>query len=131
MISLEEFVERLCLLGAAPRPRPLPRRRQDREILMKSIRMCIDPDRTYDEAQINALLQAWNRDVAPALETDHVTIRRMLVDHGQLERTPDGARYRLGFPARPPVFDLQVESLDLRATIAAYRERARKPRPRP
>jgi hypothetical protein len=130
MIGLEEFVERLCLIGAGPKSRPLPRRRQDREILMKSLRMCIDPDRRYDESAINDLLQDWNRDVAPAIETDHVTVRRMLVDHGHLERTADGAMYRLGFPARLVAFDLAVDDVDLRATIAAYREQLQHKRSR-
>ncbi len=36
MISVEEFVERLCLLGAARGPRRFPRRRRDRDILLRA-----------------------------------------------------------------------------------------------
>jgi len=61
------------------------------------------------------------RDVAPALETDHVTLRRMLVDYGHLERTADGRAYRVAFPARPTAFALDVDEIDVRATVAAYR----------
>ena len=90
MIQPEEFVERLCRVGADRGPRRFPRKQRDREILIKSIRMLLDGDRTYAEAEINAFLQKWRREVAPAIDSDHVTIRRLLVDTGHLERTPDG-----------------------------------------
>jgi len=121
MISAEEFVERLCRLGADRGPRSFPRARADREILIKSVRMLLDSGRSYTESEINAHLQAWNREVAPAIETDHVTLRRLLVDYGHLERTADGRAYRIGFPARPSAFALDVDDIDVRATIAAYR----------
>jgi hypothetical protein len=122
VITLDEFVERLCRLGADRGPRGFPRKPRDRAILMKSIVMLLDSDRTYSERQINALLEAWKRDIAPAIETDHVTLRRLLVDRGQLERSADGRAYRVGFPPAAAVFDLEVWDVDLRATIAAYRE---------
>lgn len=126
MISPEEFVERLCLLGADRGPRAFPRKRRDRQILMKSIRMGLDPDRTYDEAEINEALLDWKRDVAPAIHTDHVTVRRLLVDHGHLERTADGGAYRVGFPPGPLAFDLEVDDIDVRATVAAYLDQVRR-----
>jgi hypothetical protein len=130
VITLEEFVERLCRLGADPGPRGFPRRPRDRAILMKSIVMLLDADRTYTEREINARLGAWKRDVAPAIETDHVTLRRLLVDFGHLERTADGRAYRVGFPPAAAAFDLEVWDVDLRATIAAYREQLRERRQR-
>ena len=57
----------------------------------------------------------------------------MLVDYGHLERTADGRAYRVGFPARPSAFALDVDEIDVRATIAAYRaylaNRPRRARP--
>jgi hypothetical protein len=88
VIPAEEFVERLCRLGADRGPRRFPRRVRDR--------------------------------VAPAIATDHVTLRRLLVDYGHVEPTADGRWYRVGFPARPVAFDLEVDQIDVRATIAAY-----------
>ena len=129
MISAEEFVERLCLLGAEPGPRGFPRKRRDRQILMKSILMLMDSSRSYTEPEINELLAAWNREVAPAIETDHVTVRRLLVDYGHLERTPDGGAYRVGFPGRVVAFDLDVDDIDVRATVAAYLQHVRTPPP--
>ena len=132
MIEPEEFVERLCRIGADRGPRRFPRKARDREILMKSIVMGLDSARDYSEGEINECLQAWNRDIAPAIRTDHVTLRRLLVDHGHLERTRDGTAYRVGFPPRPVAFDLEVDEIDLRATIAAYLEHAeRRKRERP
>jgi hypothetical protein len=122
MIEVEEFVERLCRLGADRGPRRFPRKRRDREIMMKSIRMSMDADREYSEPEMNDLLQRWKSEVAPAIHTDHVTLRRLLVDYGEIERTSDGARYRVGFPARPVAFDLEIDEIDIRATIAAYRD---------
>ena len=124
MISLDEFVERLCKLGANRGPRGFPRKQRDREILMKSIVMQLDGARVYREREINERLIAWNREIAPAIEIDHVTLRRLLVDYGHLERTADGSRYRVGFPPGMVAFDLDVFDLDLRATIVAYRQRS-------
>ena len=66
----------------------------------------MEEQRDLDEA-----LDERDGDVAPAIDTDHVTLRRLLVDHGHLERSPDGGTYRVGFPARPVIFDLEVAFL--------------------
>ncbi len=129
MISLDEFLDRLCRLGVERGPRRFPRRTRDRQILTKSILLLLDSARLYDEREINELLQGWLRDVAPAIETDHVTLRRILVDHGALERSPDGTRYQVGFPPGGVVFEREVDDVDVRATVAAYREYlARRPK---
>jgi hypothetical protein len=133
MISVEEFVERLCRLGADRGPRRFPRKRRDRDILMKSIVMRMDSSRTYTEPEVNELLMNWNRQVAPCIDSDHVTVRRLLVDYGKLERTADGAHYRVGFPPGDTLFDLEVDDIDLVATVAAFvdyqRRRKRPPAP--
>ena len=128
MVSVEEFVERLCRLGGE-RPRPFPRRRRDREILIKSILMRLDSARTYTESEINDLLEAWSREVVPAIGTDHVTVRRLLVDSGHLERTADGRSYRVAFPTDAVAFDLEIDDIDLVAMITAHRNRPRPKRP--
>jgi hypothetical protein len=98
MISAETFVERLSRLGADRGPRRFPRGQRDREILMKSIVMVLDSGRSYPEVEIDRALVAWNQQGAPAIDTDHVSVRRLLIDHGHLKRTVDGRRYRVGFP---------------------------------
>lgn len=124
MISVDEFVERLCKLGATPNPRPFPRASRDREILIESIRMSLDSSATYREREINESLKKWSREIAPAIQIDHVTLRRTLVDGGHLERTADGRFYRIAFPAKVTAFALGVYDLDLPAIVADYRERA-------
>lgn len=126
VIGVDEFVERLCQLGARRGPRGFPRRVRDRRILMKSILLDLDSARVYCEREIDEILRAWNREVAPEIETDHVTLRRWLVDYGLLERTADGRAYRVGFPPGAVAFDLEVDPLDTRATVAAYREQQRR-----
>lgn len=125
MITVEEFVERVCLLGADRGPRRFPRKRRDRQIMIKSVLMLLDSTRTYTEPEINELLKDWNRDVAPSIRTDHVTLRRLLVDYGHLERTADGRSYRVGFPPSPVAFDLEIDDVDVKATVAAYVEHRR------
>jgi hypothetical protein len=122
MITLDEFVERLCRLGADGAHRRFPRNQRDREILMQSVVMQLDSARTYSEPEINAQLKGWSSEVAPSIDIDHVTLRRLLVDYHRLERTSDGSKYRVGFPASVVAFDLEIYDLDLRATTAAYRE---------
>ena len=123
MITVDEFVARLCKLGVDG-ARPFPRARGDREILIESILMSFDSAATYRENEVNESLKRWIREVAPAIETDHVTLRRTLVDYGRLERTEDGRFYRVAFPQRMTAFELGVYDLDLRAVIADYRKAA-------
>jgi hypothetical protein len=127
VISAAEFVERVLQLGADRGPRGFPRARRDREILLKSVALDLDEKRTYTEREVNEHLKRWQREVAPAIDVDHVSLRRWLVDYGHLERTRDGAAYRLGFPAQSVAFDVEIYDVDLRATVAAYlAEQARK-----
>jgi hypothetical protein len=121
MITLVEFVERVVRLGADRGPRSFPRGKRDREILMKSITLELDEKRTYSEREVNEQLKRWLREIAPAIESDHVTLRRTLVDHGHLERTRDGKEYRVGFPHKTVAFDVEIYDVDLRATVAAFR----------
>ena len=92
--------------------------------------MGMDSGRSYSESEINEVLLTWQREVAPAIGTDHVTLRRLLVDLGHFERTADGRAYRVGFPPRAMLFDLEVDDIDARATTAAFREEVKR-RPRP
>lgn len=59
--------------------------------------MGMDSAKACTERQVNEIIQDWNREVAPAIDTDHVTVRRYLVDYGLLERSRDGSTYRVGF----------------------------------
>lgn len=60
------------------------------------------PGTAYDERSVNALLVDWLGRGGAMLRTDHVELRRWLVDGGWLERDGFGRRYALavGAPAR-------------------------------
>ena len=85
----EERLGRICL---GPRP-ALPRNRRDRAILLCSAVLGLNTTTLYSELEINLALQDWRRLVTPDLGTDHVQLRRALVDEGFLGRTADGQAY--------------------------------------
>jgi hypothetical protein len=96
VISAEFFSKRLARLCLAGGTWSLPKSVQDRQILMKSMQLLFNAARDYSEKEVNQLLEAWLSDVAPALDSDHVILRRLLVDHGYLVRSSDGGVYRVG-----------------------------------
>ena len=57
------------------------------------------PGSGYDEKGVNAVLRDWLAEVGPMLRSDHVEIRRWLVDAGWLERDGFGRRYALAASA--------------------------------
>ena len=83
--------------------------------------MTLDSQAEYSKRQFNGPLVDSNRTIASEIECDHVTLRRLLVDYGEPERTSDGAWYRAAFPVRPLAFSLEIAELDVAATVAAYR----------
>lgn len=64
----------------------LPTREKRRLILLRQIIARFDPDRAYSEKEVNAILEK--------VYSDHVTIRRLLIDYGFLTRRVDGSEYR-------------------------------------
>lgn len=69
-----------------------------------------DAKRSYTEREVNAVLKAAN------LFSDHVTLRRELINHRLMSRRPDGSDYRK-LPARPDG--------DARALLTAWRAQHR------
>lgn len=69
-----------------------------------------DAKRSYTEREVNAVLKAAN------LFSDHVTLRRELINHRLMSRRPDGSDYRK-LPARP--------GDDARALLTAWRAQHR------
>ncbi|MHA7239275.1 DUF2087 domain-containing protein [Arthrobacter sp. TMS1-12-1] len=65
----------------------LPRTGQDRKVLLEHLAERLLPtDEALGEPEVNRLLATVTRDIP--------TLRRALVDHGFLERRPDGTGYR-------------------------------------
>jgi hypothetical protein len=122
IIDKDSFINRLTALCVRSGLHGLPRKRSDRAILLKSIVQRLVPGRAYTEVEINESIQEWLRAVAPALETDHVSLRRSLVDDRFLEREAGGVTYRLG--CRPPGaigFAAEVEGLDIQDVVEGAR----------
>jgi hypothetical protein len=68
-----------------------PAKRARRRILLEHIASSFEPGRRFPEKEVDVVLRAWCHDS----ETDHVTLRRYLVDEGLLSRA-DGEYWRTG-----------------------------------
>lgn len=60
---------------------------KEQEAMLRYLIEKFEPERSYTEQQVNALLQQWY------LDADFVLVRRSLIDAGLLQRTRNGARY--------------------------------------
>ena len=124
IITTEEFRDRLEALLGGRAPQGLPRRRLDRAILLKAVVLGLDPSRAYTEKDLNEALRLRIGDLGAA-ETDHVTMRRLLVDAGHLVRERDGSIYRTApEPRDGPRFEAGVETVDVVQVLLDARARA-------
>ena len=65
----------------------LSRKRDVKMALLTYLAEKFERDRTYSEKEVNLICDAWHT------FGDYFLLRRELVDHGLLCRTPDGTRY--------------------------------------
>lgn len=96
----------------------------DLSLLMHSALNGFEPAEVYSEAAVNALLKAWLLGDGRMLRTDHVELRRTLVDLQFLERDGFGRAYRRCALA-PVRFREVIESLgdaDLNDAARAARD---------
>ncbi len=70
-------------------------------VLLASAASCVAPGAGVPEREVNNALRAWLAGPGVMLATDHVELRRWLVDTGLVERDGYGRRYRRA--AEPPV----------------------------
>jgi hypothetical protein len=59
-------------------------------VLLEQVAQEFEPGRYFAESQVNEVLKS--------ITDDHATLRRYLVDHELLSRTPDGIYWRSGGP---------------------------------
>src|SRR6185436_19542469 len=108
-------------------------RRSDRTVLLTTIVRCFDPEAVYRERDVNEILKQWLASAGAMVETDHVNMRRWLVDTNVLVRTPDCAEYRLhpGIAQRDDIEPApDVAAIDAGAVVLAARQSARETRAR-
>lgn len=93
-IGRDEYVKRIADLCARGGRHPVPRRARDRAILLHALARSFAGGAEHTEKQVDARIQRWLLQTGRALETDHVALRRALVDDGFLAREPRGSAYR-------------------------------------
>lgn len=69
----------------------LPARWGRRRVVLEHVAQSFEPGRRFPEEEVDAVLRAW----CAGGGTDHVTVRRHLVDEGLLSRE-DGVYWRSG-----------------------------------
>ncbi len=97
----------------------LPKKPVDRQIVLISAILGLQPDRQYSEAELNAELQKWVILFGRRYGVDHVTLRRYLIDEKFIQRDSAGTAYRLSaLDTLATTFDATLFNLDLAALIA-------------
>lgn len=104
----------------------------DRAVLVATIAQSFEVDAVYREREVNERLKSWLSAAGAMIETDHVHVRRWLVDTGVMVRTPDCAEYRLSAAtaADRAVLPDGIAALDAAAIVAATRREATEARSR-
>ncbi len=68
----------------------------DRALVLALAASVLEPERAYREAEVNRLLSGWLEGPGAMLRTDHVELRRWLVDAGFVSRDGFGRAYVRG-----------------------------------
>ncbi len=121
--AFESRLAQLCLRGGGP---GLPRAQVDRAVLFKSVLLSMGDAAAaqHTERAINDLLKAWLAEVGRNVDTDHVALRRTLVDDGWLVRSADGGVYRAADGKGAAELDASIEEVDPREAIRRAEETA-------
>jgi len=117
LITADELASRLVALFVDGGPMGVPHTTRDRQIMMMAAALTLVRGREYSEFEINGALSEWLAVVAPRLDVDVVTLRRMLVDDRFLERDELSATYTLGTPLHAALFDAGVDTLEVWTVI--------------
>ena len=124
LITVSLFKERLAMLLVRGGAGGWPRDPVDERVLLKSAVFPFEPDRIYNEAQINIQLEQWLEQIGTTLFVDHVKLRRYLVDAGYLRRDRAGRAYRVNGAKVTEGFEAGIDSLDPSAIVESAREQA-------
>ena len=95
-ISVEHFKKRLIDLFVRSRQESLPKKFEDRHILLKSIVLLhLETEQAYTEREINAAIQGWMMTIGCDMRVDVFSLRRELVDRKYVTRDKRGACYEV------------------------------------
>jgi len=100
---------RLCVRNALSLGGLQSGRQQDFGVVLAAAALALDDGATYTEAEVNERLKAWLADPGAMLGTDHVELRRWLVDAQLLNRDGYGRSYARA-PA-PQAFRAALDAL--------------------
>ena len=92
----------------------------DRSVVVATIAAKFDPAALYAEPEVNQRLKDWLASIAANVATDHVSLRRWLVDTQVLSRTDECTDYRLAPAALGRLRDI-AKSLDCQAIAERVR----------
>lgn len=112
--ELEHELARMCLRPS----QGFPTKRRHQHILYRSLTLMLEEGRSYTEAEINACLVDWLATIGRTVETDHVALRRGLVDHGYMLRDAAGTAYRIDTARIGDYFEPETTGVDPRAVVA-------------
>ncbi len=118
IISKSYFIKRFTALCLS-RLNELPQNNEARQVLLKALSLEFGSDQTYTEKQVNAVISDWLENTAHISGTDHVFLRRSLIDYGYFSRSANGEIYRRE-KVQPLVsfaFADDIESLDLKTEL--------------
>lgn len=125
-ISVDYFEKRLIDLFVRSRQELLPKKFEDRHIMLKSIVLVyLEAGRDYTEREINAAIQGWQMTIGRDLRVDVFTLRRELIDRKYLTRDKRGMCYQVkedGYGSS--LFDYEVENVDVMGVIETGRAEA-------
>lgn len=117
LIDADTFRLRLQKLCVRSGSIGLPRNPIERHVVLKAVALALGPGpRTQPE--VAEILEAWLAGVGRRIGTDHVALRRALVDYGYLSRDPAGLHYEVirGGP-RTVQFAADIGKIDLEALV--------------
>lgn len=98
-----------------------PKKPLDRHVLFISATLGLEFHREYTESELNDKLRTWTARFGDAVDLDHVSLRRYLVDEGYLRRDTAGRSYELTTTGWPYTLDPSIGALDLEAVVAEAR----------
>ena len=124
-IGRDEYIKRIADLCARGGRHAVPRRARDRAILLHALARAFAGGKEHTEKQVDARIQAWLLQTGRAIDTDHVYLRRALVDDGFLAREPRGSAYRSSVRYKSLwTFDPEVSRVDPEVVVADAQARA-------